>query len=546
MNRTSPQPNIQSAIFDYGKWREEFIQSILIGAAIFGFIALVANFLIGASTTDLTIYSTTFIVLLLAILFRLPYWLKAGVFLTLIYALAISGYLETGIWGDSRLFTIALVIIACLLLTPLAGVIVTVLGTITTVTFGWLILTLQYRLTNHVVPMGNFSDWLTATLTDILLSVVIIIGLRLVHGEFQEAREQAGSALLKLQEESAQLELRVEERTNQLSQKSELLRSAAFIARNIAELQDVPLLLERTVRWASELFGLHHVAIYLFDDQRKVAFLQAASSESGKRMLENGFHIESSSRNIVGQVAGHNKSYIITEEDVNSKSRLTSEGKLDTTKTQVVMPLTVRGRIIGIMDFQSKEPRTFSPDEIEILQSMADQIAISINSVHLINETQAFAGEMESLTSEQTKIAWRNYFSNRELAFEYTPSETKAVVGGQGRIKNENELQIPLRLRGQSIGAISFRGKENSEWSEGEQSLAERVAEQVALALENSRLIEETRQRAVQQQTVNEISARLNRSLNMDTLLQSAARELGSLPDVAEVSVFIQPSDGNE
>ncbi len=61
----------------------------------------------------------------------------------------------------------------------------------------------------------------------------------------------------------------------------------------------------------------------------------------------------------------------------------------------------------------------------------------------------------------------------------------------------------------------------------------------MALALDNSRLLEETRQRAIQQQTVNEISARLSRSLDIDTLLRTAARELGTLPEVAEVSVVV-------
>ncbi|HEX2697302.1 MAG TPA: hypothetical protein VHM28_06295, partial [Anaerolineales bacterium] len=62
---------------------------------------------------------------------------------------------------------------------------------------------------------------------------------------------------------------------------------------------------------------------------------------------------------------------------------------------------------------------------------------------------------------------------------------------------------------------------------------------QVALALENSRLLDETRQRAIQEQTVNEISGRFSRSLDIDALLQTAARELGALPEVAEVSVFV-------
>jgi GAF domain-containing protein len=69
------------------------------------------------------------------------------------------------------------------------------------------------------------------------------------------------------------------------------------------------------------------------------------------------------------------------------------------------------------------------------------------------------------------------------------------------------------------------------------------VAIQVALALDNSRLLEETRQHAVHEQTVNEITARFNRSLDVDTLLQTAVRELAALPEVTEASVFIKPTN---
>ena len=125
------------------------------------------------------------------------------------------------------------------------------------------------------MPLGAFADWLTGALTNILLSVVVIIGLRLVQREFERAREQAGSTLRDVQEESKDLELRVQERTNELSQKSELLRSSAFIAHNVAELQDVSTLLEKAVHLTADLFGFYHVAIYLFDEERRIAFLQA-------------------------------------------------------------------------------------------------------------------------------------------------------------------------------------------------------------------------------------------------------------------------------
>ena len=391
------------------------------------------------------------------------------------------------------------------------------------------------------MPLGAFADWLTGALTNILLSVVVIIGLRLVQREFERAREQAGFALRDVQEESKNLELRVQERTNELSQKSELLRSSAFIARNVAELQDMSTLLEKAVHLTADHFGFYHVAIYLFDEERRIAFLQAASSDIGKKMLESGFQIESNPKNVTGYVSEQNKSYISIDTQ-DAKARLTSEGKLEPSHSQLAIPLNVRGKITGIMDFQSRESRVFNQDEIEILQSLADQIAISIASAHLIGDTQAFVSELESLTVQQTKDVWERYLEKRNLVYQYTPSGTKLINPHQSKVKAKKGLQVPLRLRGQTIGTLTLQGKEAAKWTERERDLTEKVATQIALALDNSRLLEETRQRAIQQQTVNEISARLSRSLDVDTVLQTAARELGSLPDVTDVSVFIGES----
>ena len=262
--------------------------------------------------------------------------------------------------------------------------------------------------------------------------------------------------------------------------------------------------------------------------------------------MEQGFRIERSPRNAIGYVSEQNKPYVSTNAGSTGRTQLVSEGKLETMQSEVILPLSVRGRMLGILNLQSKETRTFQQDELEILQSLADQIAISIDSVRLINDTQAFANELEMLATQQAGKEWKRYLASRTLAYQYTPSGTKSIPAGEIRKKNEGMMRIPLRLRGQDIGTMSFQGGEKMEWTEDEQVLAEKIADQVSLALDNSRLLEETRQRAAQQQTVNEITTRLNRSLDIDTLLQAAARELGALPEVEEVSVFIQPSGEKE
>ena len=548
MNQTAPGSLRESsaATFNYGRWREGFLQAMLIGSAIFGFITLVGNFVTQPSVSDLVIYSTVFGILLLTILIRFPYWFKSGVLLVLIYAVILSDFWDEGIWGGGRLYMLVLVVMASILFSPRAGIIALIISTVTTAIAGWLILTGQVHLTSTIIPTGILSDWISAALTDILVGAVLILGLRLVQTEFERARDLASSALQEVQVESRNLESRVEERTNELSKKSELLRSTAFITRSISELQDVPMLLERVVHLTSEHFGFQHVAVFLFDEDGRTAFLQASSSFAGNRMMEQGFRIERSPRNAIGYVSEQNKPYVSTNAGSTGRTQLVSEGKLETMQSEVILPLSVRGRMLGILNLQSKETRTFQQDELEILQSLADQIAISIDSVRLINDTQAFANELEMLATQQAGKEWKRYLASRTLAYQYTPSGTKSIPAGEIRKKNEGMMRIPLRLRGQDIGTMSFQGGKKMEWTEDEQVLAEKIADQVSLALDNSRLLEETRQRAAQQQTVNEITARLNRSLDIDTLLQAAARELGALPEVEEVSVFIQPSGEKE
>jgi GAF domain-containing protein len=145
---------------------------------------------------------------------------------------------------------------------------------------------------------------------------------------------------------------------------------------------------------------------------------------------------------------------------------------------------------------------------------------------------------LETLTAQQTQVSWQEYLRRRNLAYQYTPAGIRQIAPGASN-KGKSALRMPLRLRGQEIGTITVQRKEASVWKGAERELTEKIATQVALALDNSRLLEDSRRRAVQEQTVSEIAARLSRSLDIDSLLQTAVRELSALPEVAEVAVFI-------
>lgn len=95
--------------------------------------------------------------------------------------------------------------------------------------------------------------------------------------------------------------------------------------------------------------------------------------------------------------------------------------------------------------------------------------------------------------------------------------------------ENGNQVFAPIYLRGQNLGSIVLRrGPEAAPWTAEEIALLNEVSAQIGLALENARLLEETQQRARQDRIIADITAQVRSSLDPETILQIAVRELGA------------------
>jgi GAF domain-containing protein len=121
---------------------------------------------------------------------------------------------------------------------------------------------------------------------------------------------------------------------------------------------------------------------------------------------------------------------------------------------------------------------------------------------------------------------------------------TREASGARQSRLDLAELTLPIRVRGRVIGTIKAHKPPGAgEWLPDEIALAETLAEQLSTALESARLHEEAQQRATHEQTLSDMSAQLSRSLDMDTVLQTAVRELGQLLQLDEVSIHTAPPD---
>jgi nitrate/nitrite-specific signal transduction histidine kinase len=163
---------------------------------------------------------------------------------------------------------------------------------------------------------------------------------------------------VQLRELMEDLEQRVADRTRDLERRAVQLQAAAEVARDATAIHDVDELLDETMHLISERFGFYHAGVFMLGDARQYAVLRAASSEGGRRMLERGHKLEVGKVGIVGYVAdsGHPRVAL----DVGEDAVFFDNPDLPRTRSEMALPLRVRGEVIGVLDVQSTEAAAFT------------------------------------------------------------------------------------------------------------------------------------------------------------------------------------------
>ena len=379
------------------------------------------------------------------------------------------------------------------------------------------------------------------------------------------------------------LEDRVKARTDELAEqnkalvfRSQQLNTVSEVAKSITSTRELEQLFEMVTRLISERFGFYHAGIFLLDERGEYAVLRAANSKGGKRMLENQHKLKVGQTGLVGYVTGKGQPRIAT--DVGEDSVHFNNPLLPETRSEMALPLIADQKIIGALDVQSKNANAFSPEDIELFTILADQIAIAITNDALLEETARALSQMQGLHRQYLQQEWQKESGRRtDQGYLFTPlglsrqeaiqspEIEKAIEMGEPVLEvhqvdgktTENILAVPIQLRGETIGTIHL--KENSEdsttWDDNEITVVKEVSDQIALALENARLFEQTVRRADRERKVIEITGQIRSTNDPQEMLRIAAAALQKELRGARAQVILQkqqtepdeiPSNGNQ
>lgn len=355
----------------------------------------------------------------------------------------------------------------------------------------------------------------------------------------------------------------IEERTAELMKVSESnkrrakqFQSIAQVARAISSTLDLDNLLKKITIAISNEFGFYHVGVFLLDSSKEYAVLGAANSEGGQVMLARGHRLKVGEEGLVGFVAATGRPRIAL--DTGADAVFFNNPDLPETRSEVALPLRAGDQLIGVLDVQSAEPNAFTEEDVAILAALADQVSIAIQNARQSGETKKALAEAEALSRQFAQARWQDFTKKQNLVgIRHTGAKTTLLYAKNAGNGNEpprgvNQpksrargaiLSLPIKLRGQVIGSVEVSAPDNRQWDQDEMDIVTAIIERAAIALENSRLLTESRKRAAKEQVIGEIAAKISAQSDVEELLKTAARELNRAMPGSEIAIQFRKED---
>lgn len=538
------QESISRPEEDVRLWQQQLVRGVLRVIVIIAPLAIAAGSYY--AITSQTIWYIPFYVLaygaLLLVTFwkRVPYAAQAGTLLALVYLVGATDFLQDGRGGSGRVFLLAFAAMGALLLGRRGGAIALTLAMLTVIGFavafslGWITIPAAQE-----VRSNDVGGWLSNSLVLFLLGTFLVASQNFLVPRLASALALSRQLANDLAAERANLERAVADRTSALSRRTTQLEAAAQVAREAAAIRSTTDLLNTVVRLISDRFGFYHAGIFLTDEAGEYAVLSAASSEGGRRMLARGHRLRVGVEGIVGYTAGYGEPRIAL--DVGADAVFFNNPDLPETRSEMALPLRARDQIIGVLDVQSTEPAAFTQEDVAVLQTLADQVAVAISNARLFEQSvQALEAERRAY-GELSRQAWQRLLrTSPTLQERYDPQGLLSADGhwqekiraaaqtGSTVIAEPQMAAVPIKVRGHVIGVLEALKPEGAgEWTPDEISLLETLTEQLGIALESARLYHDTQRRAAQERLVSDIATRLRASLDPETVLKTTVRELG-------------------
>lgn len=350
----------------------------------------------------------------------------------------------------------------------------------------------------------------------------------------------------------------INDMTERLEERNRDVRITQNISRVATAERNLKALLDKVVALIVENFpNIYHAQVFLVDKEGEYAVLRASTGKAGEQLLSRGHRLAVGSVSVIGQVTEQGQ--VVVARDISASNVHRQNEFLQETQAELAIPLRLGSRIVGALDVQSKQRDSFTPQQIDALQTLADQLSIAIENTRLYEESQRLLASLEVEKNQRTRFAWRDYINSQRsarLASQYgnptgydgTELRQAALLSGQSVVgektsRNTIPFAVPIRLRGQTLGVVEYELTE-MDFNYNKVLLAEELVSRLAISLDNARLFQESVQAVERERLVNEISAKLTSQTDIQDIIETALREVGQALRTPQVAIRFNVATG--
>ena len=212
--------------------------------------------------------------------------------------------------------------------------------------------------------------------------------------------------------------------------RTQALESSIEVSRKLSTLLEQDVLVAEVVEQIQQTFGYYHTHIYLMNTTGDMLVMAGGTGEAGHIMLTQGRSIAVGT-GMVGRVAQTNAA--IAAIDVTKDENWFHNPLLPETKSEAAVPISVGDTVLGVLDVQQDTVNSIRDEDIRVLQSIANQVAIALRNARLYADTQQVAGQQLRINEINQKI---QQATTVESALQIAVREIGRAVGsGQATVQ---------------------------------------------------------------------------------------------------------------